>query len=292
MKMEKTKYYELDFIDGIIRKLSYRGRQGSIYNFKYSNLNQAKKSLNLSNGVYFVSADYQSMEIYIGQTTNGAFRFNEHKMKEYQDTAEIYFYAFDGQVPNKNLLDHIEKEMIKKAQDSMYTLLNKTSGNSIELRGIDEQYAEEITPTIINLLKVFGIDFSSKHKENEQSVSSQKTIYNMYDELFYGKAFDNERDFTIAREGDVWILKKGSKVKGRNRWENNHDEALKNNAGYPIYKSSHNLVDEDDILQKDLVWKSISPLVAFAKGHSAGTGWTSIKNKDGKTPHQVYREDN
>ncbi len=297
MKIENTKCYELYLIDGIIRKLLYWGKQGSIYNFKYSNLNQAKKLLNISNGIYFVTKDNQSMEIYIGQTTNGVFRFTSHKMNEYQDTAEIYFYAFDGQEPNKNLLDHIERIMIKSAEASRYILLNNTSGNTSELRLKDEQYANENISTIVNLLRVFGIDFELENVvtiESEASTISQKSKHNMkrdHDELFYGKAFDSEEDFEIAREGDVWILKKGSKVKGRYRWENNHDEALKNNSGYPVYKSSHDLVDENNILQKDIVWKSISPLVAFAKGQSVGAGWTSIKNKDGKTPHQVYRED-
>ncbi len=296
---KNIKYYELEFIDGIIRRLSYRGRQGSIYNFKYSNLKQAKRTMDISNGIYFVSKDNQSMEIYIGQTTNGAFRFTgEHTMKEYQDTAEIFFYAFDGQEPNKNLLDHIEKIMIEQAEQSMYTLLNKTSGTESDLRGIDHQYAKENIPTIINLLKVFGIDFSPENEtttEIETAVFTPKEKYDMkrnHDEIFYGKAFDNEKDFSIAREGDVWVLKAGSKVKGRHRWEKNHDEALINNAGYKMYQNSHNLVDENDILQEDIVWKTISVLVAFAKGHASNQGWTTVFNEEGKTPHEVYREEN
>lgn len=288
---KRSKFYELEFINGIIRKLEYRGRQGAIYNFKYDNLKKVKKLVDLSNGIYFVTKDDESMDIYIGQTTTGMLRFNAHKMKEYQDTAEIHFYSFEGQRPNKTLLDHIENKMIEMGNESKYHLLNNTNGNNSKLRGIDNQDAEENIPTMISLLKVFGIDFapeSDTTKEIQLSVSgiAKYEMKTDYEEDFFAKG--DGYDFTISRKDDYWVLRKGSLVKAKDKWIETN--GVVPTAGY-FYEKFIGLVDDNNTLKKDVTWKSISPLVAFSKGITATPGWDGVKNKGGKTPHQAYREE-
>lgn len=289
----KSKFYELELIDNHIRKVSYKGRQGCIYNFKYSNLNRAKKELDkLDNGIYFVRKDDESMDLYIGQTTNGLHRFTSHSMKKYQETSEIFFYSFSGEKPNRNLLDYIEMDMISRAKDSRYKLLNDKMNTTTTLAPIDQQYFTENVPTIINILKVFGIDFSmgvENTQEIDLSISTQAThkVIRNYDEIFAAKG-DNH-NITIAKEGDLWIMKKGSFVGAKVRWES--DAKDKPFPARNFYEKHLDLVGDDNILKEDIAWKTISALVAFGKGNLSNNGWTEIYNKDDKTPHQLYREE-
>ncbi len=285
-----SKYYILEFIESIVRRLEYKGKAGSLYNFKYSNLKAVRKILNLSNGIYVVTKDENSMDIYIGQTTNGIFRFGEHKMKEHQESATIYFYSFDLQEPSKNTLDHVENKLIELAHESRYNVLNNTKGNTPSISGMDNQDVNETIPKIIELLKVFGFNFDLEVEETSEifnllNSGSKIEVKRNHDEEFYSK--NNDYDFTIQRSSDFWILKEGSKTNALNCWNKNKE--IDFSAKF-FYEEFISLVDENGILTKDIVWKSISPLVAFAKGNKANNGWTEVQNKEGLTPHQVYRE--
>ncbi len=279
----KRQFYELEFIGGVVRKLTYKGRIGSIYNFEYSRLNEARDLVDLSNGIYFVRKNNSSMEIYVGQTTNGLFRFTEHSMKEFQDTAEIFFHSFEGQKPNKNLLDYIEADMIKRVSESRYQCLNKNKGNKSNIRDIDFQYYEEQYPTILMILDAFGINLEAEVniKSNEKSDEN----------IFYAKG--DGYDFKILRDGDFWIMKKDSLVAAKTRWES----GAKDKDGFAVKNFYHKFIEEESIvsddnrLKRDLIWKSISSLVAFGKGNLSNNGWTEVNNKEGKTPHQIYREE-
>lgn len=285
----KSIFYELEFINGIIRKVNYKGKQGSLYNFKYDDLNAVKKSIDITNGIYFVSPDQETMDLYIGQTTNGLDRFSSHRMKEYQDTAKIYFFQFDGESPSKNLLDYLETKLIGYAKESKYNALNSTLGNKENIREIDKQFASEIEPTIITLLKVFDLDFaplSDTTKEIKFDYAKTKKIVekNDKDDDFFLKS--NGADFKISRVNGIWILREGSKVNGKKRWIEDHESV----SSFSFYKNFVEFVDDKGMVTTDIAWKSISPLVAFARGQIAAPGWTEIKNADGKTPHEVYRE--
>ncbi len=286
-----SKYYILEFIEGKIRRLEYKGRVGSLYAFKYSNLKDVRRILKVTNGIYIVTKDgEETMDVYVGQTTNGVFRFNEHKMKEFQSEATIYFFSFENQEPTKNTLDYIEKRLIELAHASQYTVLNGNKGNSPSLSGIDTQDVNETIPKILDLLKVFGFVFNLGVEQTQEisnllNSGSKIEVVRNHDDEFFGKSSDY--DFTIQRSEDFWILKKGSKLNSRKFWEDNSEEEF---AAKYFFEKHISLVDERGVLTEDIVWKTISPLVAFAKGLKAANGWEGVVNKEGMTPHNVYRE--
>ncbi len=53
-------------------------------------------------------------------------------------------------------------------------------------------------------------------------------------------------------------------------------------------KKYNKFVNENNNVIADIFSKSISPLVAFAKGRITANGWVLAFDKDGKTPHDVY----
>ncbi len=285
--MEKDiKNYDLQLIQGIIKKYKYYGRGVSMYVFDYRDLGYAKKVIDQKNAIYIINQSKSSNEIYIGQTTQGPQRFAAHKMKEHQNEAEIYYFTFDNK-PTRNILDALERRLIQVAETEGYIIKNDNKGVSTDIEVREEQYIDDNIVIINYLLQVVGIQISIAETTKEIKMAIRNPSAEMKND-FNETFFVNGVDATIERKDGRWILKRGSKTNALKWWEKKSDKPR--SANYNFAKNAILLLDGNGVVKRDIEWNSISPLTAFAKGLSTNSGWVSVKNKEGKTPDELYRK--
>lgn len=289
------KNYDLQLINQYIKKIKYYGRGVSMYIFDYKDFKLAKKLIEEKNAIYLIKTSKNSSEIYVGQTTKGPERFFDHKMKEHISNAEIYYLVFDNR-PSRNILDALERRLIEIIEIEGYITKNSNKGVFTDIGDREEQFIDENIITIRNLLLVFGINIGNIDSTREVRLVVEKSgkveVKKDFAETFYYK--DGSVNLSIKREPadsqgkGKWILTKGSVVLSQKWWDKYSDKP--ETETYNFYKNFINLISDDGVVKEDIEWNSISPLTAFAKGISANNGWTSIKNKSGKTPDDLYRK--
>ncbi|BDU67517.1 MAG: hypothetical protein TYPL_1700 [Candidatus Tyloplasma litorale] len=312
-KKEVKRYcFETEYIPNTYLKVYYHGKNIILYEIEYDNLRSARmqfneEKINITNGIYFLFIDdienFENNNFYVGQTTKGFDRFNNHQFIEGIDENErskikILFFDFSEflESPSRNILDYIEKEFINIVnQDSFYKIANATNINSNEnnyfLQNREIQYAEEVLKNINELLPIFKINFSKK--EDNNSIDSH--LNESEENIFYIQDKKNNRyNATIIKDGDFWILKKDSKVNCLNFLEKLNDlseNEFKNNiSNINWFKNNKNKINiENNKLIEDIKWNSPSIITCFVKGMKASNGWTNMKNKYGKTPNDIYR---
>ncbi len=298
------KFFKLKLRGNFLKEVEYEDGRIVMHIFNYKDYSKVKKEIGEDkSAIYIFNTKKGNYDYYIGQTSKGINRLSNHKMKEFFETAIVYYFTFYKE-PSKNRLDAMESKLINIINDIGYaTIQNKNSGNNLKFDSWDEQYVSEHLQEINTLLKVVELnlsdsdsieDFKSDIKkiEKESNIENNKfKIIDFYDETFYIKR-ENEIDAVIksikSDNGNIWSLEKDSKVKIWDFWNK-----YKNNpktTNYKFVKKSLDFVDEDGIVIKDIFSSSVSSISALVVGTATSNGWTCIQNKNGKTPNDLFRK--
>ncbi len=107
----------------------------------------------------------------------------------------------------------------------------------------------------------------------------------------YNETFTYDKrgvNVTINRvEGKYRVLKKGSKTKALEYWSNNRN--VKDNY-YNFYEENISSLDGHGFVREDITHDYPSTLLAFALGKQVSSAWMDLKNKDGRSPNDLYRK--
>lgn len=116
--------------------------------------------------------------------------------------------------------------------------------------------------------------------------SAKKIMLRDYEHDFFIK--NHNCDATITRSNGSWVLKAGSTTSGHKYWIEHGNESFMPYAKF--YQKHIKSIDlESGIVYKDTEDKSISNLVAVCNGRPSSSGWTDVKDREGKTPDELFR---
>lgn len=166
--MRDIKYFKLELIDDVLIKVMHNRMDNlKLFVFDYEDISKVKKinQNDFENGIYFISEKNSHDKLYIGQTTHGENRFNSHEfIKKSSRKCKIFFFDIEPNRAPKNVLDYIEKEMIKEV--GYEYVANKSKGNDSYISNQDQDYATHASNAIKDFMKLF--DFNLIKDENEE----------------------------------------------------------------------------------------------------------------------------
>lgn len=238
-------------------------------------LARAKKLSNLpSRGIYYLISDEDGLisQLYVGQTTQGINRLDDHNAKKDFWNKAILFLSDDNQSFSLDNISALEKYAIEKAASSKrYDVENKVDPR-YEIDEYQKPVIEQIYDEIAFSMATFGYQL-----EEQSEVLGDMKIFHTTRRGIKTKG---------AYRGETFDLLEGSEV----------DLSVDPNNG-TYKKMRQDLIKADDIqivkdgigiLQKTLSFKSPSGAADFALGGS-NNGWIEWKDENKVTLDALYR---
>lgn len=238
-------------------------------------LSRAKQILELpTHGVYYLINDDEGAisRIYVGQTTQGISRLDDHKVKKGFWSKAILFLA-DDKVFTLDIISGLEKYAIEQAQQSKrYTVENHVNPK-YRIDQYEQPIIEEIYEEISFRMATFGYDL-----DDTAELSADGPIFSTSRRKFFAKGIYTGEKFEVL-DGSPVDLRMPAKNEKYNRLR---EELI----------ASGDLVVETSglgMLQKKLAFGSPSGAADFVLGGS-NNGWTEWKDSEGKTLDMLYRQ--
>lgn len=215
-------------------------------------------------------------EAYIGETTNGLRRLNNHKTHKLFWNKCLLFIAKDDSI-NKADVQYLESRAIGTANDcARYILTNEQSGKANSLSKYQIDIMEEFFDDVRLLASFMGCPIFDKE---ESKPVSEKAIFHITVKGIQANGIFNEQDHSIR-------LLKGSLCPQETT--KSYRNADKRNA---LLASIAKLTKEGFWeLERDFVVDSPSTAASYMAGGSRN-GWTEWINDEGKTLSEVYRNE-
>lgn len=215
-------------------------------------------------------------QAYIGETTNGVKRLNNHKSGKLFWNRCLMFVAKDDSL-NKADVQYLEKRAIDEANGcARYIMTNEQSGkeNSLSVYQID--IMEEFFDDVRLLASFLGCHIFERE---ERSASSARNLFHLRVRGAQADGIFNENDHSMR-------LLKGS-LCPQETTKSFHSAAKRNALLASIAKLNREGYYE---LQQDYVIDSPSTAASYLAGGSRN-GWTEWVNDEGKTLDEVYRSE-
>lgn len=238
-------------------------------------LSHAKKLSSLpSRGIYYLVSDEEGdiSQLYIGQTTQGILRLDDHNAKKDFWNKAILFLSDDTESFSLDNLSALEKYAIEKALESnRYSVENKVDPR-YEISEYQTPVIEQIYEEIAFIMGTFGYQL-----EDQNDALSNVTIFHTT-----RRGIKTSGIYT----GDSFDLLDGSEIDLKTDPHNKHYKELRqeliNNGNIETTKAGMG------ILKKTLSFKSPSGAADFALGGS-NNGWTEWKTANKITLDALYR---
>lgn len=225
-------------------------------------------------GIYYLineSDDNTIAQIYVGQTRNGITRLDDHnRSKDFWNKA-IMFLA-DSKTFTLDMISGLEKFAILKAQESKRYKVENTVVPKYEIDEYDMASVEEVYDEIQFIMGTQGY----KMDDAKASIKQADILHTTRNGI---EAFG-------VYDGEKFEVLEGSQIDTFSVCEWEKIERLRRNT-----INSGNVEETNGIfrLKVSMEFNSPSGAAAFVLGHNAN-GWTSWKNKDGKTLDELYRK--
>ncbi len=226
-----------------------------------------------THGIYYLINDEDGAlsRLYVGQTTQGILRLNDHDAKKDFWNKAILFLASDS-VFTLDLISALEKYGIEKAQTSRrYTVDNKVMP-AYRIDQYQRPIVEEVFEEIEFMMASLGYDLGTA----EDSVGHDKLLYT------------HRRGIRAigAYTGDKFIVLEGSPVDVS---VDAYQEKL-NQMRRELVSSGDLVRGVDEVwrLGKSVEFGSPSSAAAFVFGGTAN-GWIEWQDAEGRTMDELYR---
>ena len=238
-------------------------------------LSRAKKLSSLpSRGIYYLVSDEEGdiSQLYIGQTTQGILRLDNHNAKKDFWNKAILFLSDDTESFSLDNLSALEKYAIEKALESnRYSVENKVDPK-YEISEYQTPVIEQIYEEIAFIMGTFGYQL-----EDQNDALSNVTIFHTT-----RRGIKTSGIYT----GDSFDLLDGSEIDLKTDPHNKHYKELRqeliNNGNIETTKTGMG------ILKKTMSFKSPSGAADFALGGS-NNGWIEWKTAEKVTLDALYR---
>lgn len=276
--MNKSKIVEIIFHNGQpdgIRRIRKNNSTITTYVVPRPLLSEAKTLTGVNNpGIYYLiseSDDNSIAQIYIGQTSKGISRLDDHnRSKDFWNKA-ILFLA-DSKTFTLDMISGLEKYAIQKAMESKRY---KVENSVVPKYEIDEYAMVSVEENYDEIQFIMG---TQGYKMDDAKVSSNQAniLHTTRNGIEAFGVYDGEK-FEVL-EGSQINIGKEAKLE---RYNKQRADLLKN--------GSISQVDGKYILNIILDFNTPSGASDFVLGGSTN-GWTEWKDKDGKTLDQIYRK--
>ncbi len=184
--MDDIKYFNVEAHGKDYFKIKENNANFDLYVFDHTKISSLKinEELNLNSGIYFINKRSDKNKLYIGQTSRGTNRFNNHNFieKDFSNQYKIFWFNLNEDRVSKNILDYVERNIISEI--GLDSLGNKNTGNISNLPGYDIQYSDNLIKTIKDYMILFDFDINKETNE----------------EVFFDKETNS---ITIREKGDV-----------------------------------------------------------------------------------------
>ena len=219
-----------------------------------------------------------SAQAYIGETTNGLKRLNNHKSNKLFWSKCLMFVAKDDSI-NKADVQYLEHRAIDIANDcARYIITNEQSGKESSLSNYQIDIMEEFFDDVRLLASFMGCPIFEKDEPRSGSKSSNVFFINGLRGA-QAKGIFNETDHSIR-------LLKGS-LCPQSCTESYRDAEKRNAILAAISKPTKDGFWE---LQRDYVIASPSTAAGIVIGGSRN-GWKHWVNQEGKSLDEIYRNE-
>ncbi|WP_139652412.1 GIY-YIG nuclease family protein [Raoultibacter phocaeensis] len=226
-----------------------------------------------SHGVYYLidDEDGRLSRLYIGQTTQGILRLEDHKVKKEFWNKAILFLA-DSSVLTLDLISALERYAIEKAQESKrYSLENKINPKC-RIDQYQKPIVEEVYEEIGFILSSLGYDM----EDAREGIAREKILYTSRRGVKASGVYT----------GDEFVVLDGSPI----------------DVSFPAKLEKYNqlrkaLVESGDLsedasgivrLAKSIAFDSPSGAADFVLGGS-NNGWVEWRDGEGRTMDGLYR---
>ena len=216
-------------------------------------------------------------QAYIGETTNGVKRINNHKSHKLFWNKCLMFVAKDESI-NKADVQYLERRAIDLATDcAQYGVMNEQSGKEISLSNYQIDIMEEFFDDVCLLASFIGCPIFEKQEKSNTKHGENLFHITVRDSNAYG--IFNEIDHSIR-------ILKGSLLPQST--VPSYRDGEKRNA--IIAAMSKPTKDGFWELQRDYVVSSPSTAASYCSGRSCN-GWINWINDKGQTLDELYRSE-
>lgn len=219
-------------------------------------------------GVYFLF-DKARTHVYVGQTTNGIHRIEDHnRTKEFWDTA-ILFLA-DNKTFNLDSISGLEKFLIEKAKETAIYQVKNAVVPKFQIDPFDLPTIQDFYGDICLIMATLGypLEITEEDKPKE-------TVY---------RCVRKNAEAKMAIRGAQYVVLSGSKL-------NPVESPSIHPSASTLRKKliAEGKLDKDSmVLQVDVAFPSPSAAAVFVYGASAN-GWTEWVNESGATIDKIIR---
>lgn len=225
-------------------------------------------------GVYYLISDVDGAisKLYVGQTTQGLARLDDHNAKKDFWNKAIMFLAEDDQFSLDNI-SALEQFSIRKARESKrYDVENKQDPH-YEISQYQQPIIEQIYDEIAFLMGSFGYQL-----EDREEVEANAKVFHAARHKISAHGIYTGETFDVLEGSEINLARKPyTQASARIRQDLLDDGDIR--------------VREDGlgVLLKSVSFKSPSSASEFVLGGSIN-GWTAWIDADGKTLDALYRQ--
>lgn len=215
-------------------------------------------------------------QAYIGETTNGLQRLNNHKVHKLFWNKCLLFVAKDNSI-NKADVQYLENRAISIANEcSRYILTNEQSGKKSSLSKYQEDIMEEFFDDVKLLASFIGCKIFDKKEPND---SSGKNVFHIKVKGVQANGIFNETDHSVR-------LLKGSLCPQAT--SKSYRDVAKRNA--LLATIACKTKDGYWELTRDYVVDSPSTAASYIAGGNRN-GWIEWSDDKGRTLDEIYRNE-
>lgn len=238
-------------------------------------LARAKKISNLPlRGIYYLISDEDGLisQLYVGQTTQGINRLDDHNAKKDFWNKAILFLSDDNQSFSLDNISALEKYAIGKAASSKrYEVENK-----VDPRYEIDEYQKPVIEQIYDEIAFSMATFGYQLEEQSEVLGNMKIFHTTRRGIKTKGAYRGET-FDLLERSEINLS-----VDPKNDTYKKMRQDLVNTGDIRVIGNGMGL------LQKTLPFKSPSGAADFALGGS-NNGWTEWKDEDKVTLDALYR---
>lgn len=236
-------------------------------------INEAKSIESPTHGVYYLidDEDGELSGLYVGQTTQGVLRLEDHKIKKEFWNKAVLFLA-DSSVFTLDLISALERYAIEKAQESKrYSVENKVNPKC-RIDQYQKPIVEEVYEEIGFLMSSLGYDM----EDAREGVAEEKILYTSRRGVKASGVYTGD-EFVVLDGSPVDVSVPASLEK-----YNQLRKAL-NEAG-DLCEDAYGTMK----LTKAITFSSPSGAADFVLGGS-NNGWIEWRDGEGRTLDGLYR---
>lgn len=238
-------------------------------------LNRAKQIEDLPRqGIYYLINDEDGAisRLYVGQTTQGLLRLDDHKVKKEFWNKAILFLA-DDKTFTLDTISALEKYAIDQAWASKrYSVENKIDPK-YRIDQYQQPIIEEVYEEIAFVMASLGYDI-----EGAEDALTDVKVFTTTRRKIYAKGIYTGEKFDVLEGSPIDLITKPK----LERYSRIRDELI---ASGDI----ETLEDDSGLLKKTISFRTPSGAADFVLGGS-NNGWVEWKDKDSKTLDELYRK--